>query len=221
MTKSMFRNWGQVLLTCLLIVTASRADAGTPVTVAFSGQGTGTSSGPFSGYFIYDQSQTGVNGVFEFKGDVKLHVIDYQTATQPEVLAADVGCQPFTIKTSGSSYHQFTLTATAPPGTTVKIVLPTPSYTLSPTTLPFCDPNVFPSNASSGSTFTLSGGTTFTGSITNLSCSTPPTLTGPSPQGPPVPVCVYEYPVACPPYYVCQPRSACCFSGLFRRRSCR
>jgi len=220
MANLMIRHWFQLLLTCLLIGIASRADAGTPVTVTYSGVGTGMSSGTFSGYFIYDQSQSGTAGVFKFESNAKTHVIDYKIGNNPAVLGTNTACQPFAITTSGSSFHQFALQATAPTGTTVSIVLPTPSVTLSATTLPLCDPNVFPSTANSGSTFALSGGTSFTGNITSLSCSVPP---APAPQGPPV-LCYVVYvcpaPVTCP-VYVCQPRPACCFSRLFHRGSLR
>jgi hypothetical protein len=222
MAKSIIRLMSRLLLIGILVGIAVRAEAGTSVTVVFNGTGVGTDGVPvtFAGHFVYDQAQSGTTSggwtTFTFKGNVA-HVIYYQIDSQTPVSGEGMNCEPFTIKTSG---YLFVLTAQSPKGTTVTITLPT-AVALT-TSLPFCESisnaETFPTSALAGSTFTLttSAGTTFSGTITTTGCSPQTSHVKLSPPLQPV----IEYPAPCP-VYVCQPRPACCLSGLFHRRSYR
>jgi hypothetical protein len=228
MAKSLIGRLAGSLLTILLIVPANQADAGTVVTVTFSGTVSGTGAA-FSGSFAYDESQPAAS-IYEFKfeGATFTHMAVYTTAPTGRKTGLDSTCEPFTILTSGNT---FTVVGTVPqsPATTVTIVLPV-SVTLSATSLPLCttgNPPVatFPSPPLSGSTFTLSGGTALTGTITSVSCSqtagaivrfsaSVDASPGPSPAssyGSPYPA----------PVYACQPRPRCCLSQFFARLSHR
>jgi hypothetical protein len=213
MKRSTTRLLPTLLLSCLMIATVEpSSEAGTLVHVSFSGSG-------FSGWFQYDQSQphkVGSPGLFVFPGSGLDHEIDYQIGAGT-VFGNGTGCEPYTITTSGNSGKTFQLKATAPSGTTVTITLPT-SVTLSQTSLPLCAK--FPASPLAGSTFALSGGTTYTGTITALSCTQPP---APAPAPLPAPPVAYFIVAPAPvcPVYVCQPRTACCLSRLFSRCSIR
>jgi hypothetical protein len=217
MTKTMVRLGFTFLLSILMIAATKPASAqGTLVTVKFSGSG-------FTGWFEYDQSQSDSSpGQFKFQGSRLTHKICYTITSAACTPFSMTQCEPFTITTSGGSKQTFELTTTAPKSPTavsVVIVLPMGNL-LSQTSLPLC--GGFPASPNAGSKFTLSGGSSFTGTITQLSCtqSAPAVLPAPAPPSP----CdvVYIYPVPAPnPVSVCQPRPACCFSGLFHRKSLR
>jgi hypothetical protein len=216
MRRSMIRLLPALLLSGLMIAAVEpTSEAGTLVHVSFSGNG-------FSGWFQYDQSKPMTHlGQFVFTGSGLDHEIDYQIGGGVPVYGNDGNCEPYTITTSGNSRTTFQLVATAPAGTTVTITLPT-SVTLSLTSLPLCAE--FPSSPLAGSTFALSGGTTYTGTITALSCTQPPApppAAAPSPQSA-LPVAYFIVsPAPASPVYVCQPGSACCLSRLFSRWSVR
>jgi hypothetical protein len=219
MRRSMIRLLPAFLLSGLMIAAVEPAsEAGTLVRVSFSGNG-------FSGWFQYDQSKPMTHpGQFVFTGSGLDHEIDYNIGGVT-VYGNQGNCEPYTITTSGNSRKIFQLVATAPAGTTVTVTLPT-SVTLSLTSLPFCAD--FPSSPLAGSTFALSGGTTYTGTITALSCTEPAALFASPQSAPPVayfsapPVAYFiVYPAPAPPVYVCQPGPACCLSRLFSRCSVR
>ncbi len=221
MAKLMMGLRSQFLLTILLIVGANRADA-TVITVTFSGTPTGSSTGNFSGFFVYDQSQPDASPhTFIFTGSPSTHGVKYTTVPSGTQTGINVACEPLTITTSDNT---FTLVATLPksPSTTVTIVVPT-TVAMSATSLPGC--SVFPSTPTN-STFTLSGGFSYTGTITTLSCRGPlirRLIAEPSPLCPPPDyVYTYAYPAPAPcPVYTCPPRPACCLTRLFARRSGR
>jgi hypothetical protein len=215
MTRSAYSLWSTVLFSAVVIAaTETTSEAGTQVTVNFSGSG-------FTGRFMYDQSQVRYSlGVFKFT--TVPHELHYQAGAGAQHDGVGAGCVPFTITTSGNNYHTFTLVATLPAGTTVTIVLPTNvNVMLSPTSLPFCMSGsyyVFPNPPLAGSTFTLSGGSSYSGTITAVSCSqiaAAPVLE----ICQPTPCVVYTYTPYCCPQYVCPPRRSCCLFGLFARRS--
>jgi hypothetical protein len=217
MTRFTSSLWSTVLFSAFVIAaTGSTSEAGTQVTVYFSGSG-------FTGRFMYDQSQVRYSlGVFKFT--TVPHELHYQVGTGMQHDGVGPGCVPFTITTSGNNYHTFTLVATLPSGTTVTIVLPTyANVMLSPTSLPFCMSggyNVFPNPPLAGSTFTLSGGSSYSGTITAVSCSqlaAAPVFV----ECPPAPCLVYACMPSTCPVYVCQPRRACFLSGLFAGRGHR
>jgi len=218
MTRFTCSLWSSVLLSAFAIAaTETPSEAGTKVKVTFSGSG-------FSGWFLYDQSQTNSPppppGVFKFT--TVAHELHYQIGVGSWVDGSGAGCVPYTITTSGNSFHTFKLAATLPPGTTATIVLPT-TIALPQTRLPFCMEGglpVFPSPPLAGSTFTLSGGTTFSGNITSVTCAQF-LLAEPAPVYPEPAYPVYtSSPTTCP-VYVCQPRRACCLTRLFARRGHR
>ncbi len=219
MTKTMVRLGPTLLLSIFMIAATEPASAAaTLVKVSFGGTG-------FSGWFEYDDSlRDSTPGVFNFQGSALTHKICYTLSGGTCVPFSGIQCEPYTITTTGGTKTTFQLNVTAPksPSTQVVIVLPM-GTTLSQTSLPPC--SSFPSTPNPGSTFTVSGGTTFTGAITTLSCTTAATaITAPTPQIPePVPVASYpvnEYPAPAPfPLSVCQPRPACCLSRLFCRGS--
>ena len=136
MLKSTTRFWVQFLLAVMLIVAANRADAGTLVTVTFSGTGTGSSSGPFQGWFRYDQSQGG-STVFVFTSPSKDHRLSYSGSGCGTGSGVDGTAEPYQIMISGNT---FTLQGTAPksPATTITIVLPTNESFTSTNPLPLC-----------------------------------------------------------------------------------
>jgi hypothetical protein len=238
MSKSMRALGAQFLLTALLMVATNQVHAGTVVTVTFSGTPTGSSTGNFSGAFAYDQSDPKtVNFEFKFVSSGFTHMVEYTTNLTGHKTGLNSTCEPFTITTSGS---KVTVTATmaGTPATTVTIVLPV-LVMLSGTSLPLCtigDPavSVFDNPPQPGSTFTLSGGSSYTGTITSVSCSQTAGggVTGVgggggggmgSPQGssPQAPAPYYggPYPNPAPgPVYACAPRQGCCLSRLFARR---
>ena len=217
MRKSMMGYCSRFLLPVVLFVAVNRANAATIVTVNFSGTATGSSHGTFQGDFQYDQSQLGSGGTFPFT--TKFHAINYSGTSIPSELAINAACGSYTITTSGT---KFTLVVVAPkaPATTVTIILPSLSA-LSASALPAC--SAFPgSPATNTATFKLTGGTTFTGNITSITCPVQPAPAAPSMQAS-VYASVYAYPApqSVPVYYACQPRPACCLTRLFARRSHR
>ena len=219
MTKSMMSQWFRLILTVVLIIVGKDAvAAGTHVTIRFSGVATGSSTGTFSGFFIYDQSLPGSAGVFPFQNSGLIHEIEYQGNSIPTVLALNTNCEPFTITTAGTTFLLQTTAPKGPPATQVAIVLPT-QFTFSPTSLPLCmygSPAmpVFPPQALPGSSFTLTGATSFTGKITTVSCSPATGGSNPAPapaRAVPVPQTIFlsRAPVEC----AYEP--ACCWTRLF------
>ncbi len=218
MTRFTCSLWSSVLLSAFTFAaTETASQAGTKVKVTFSGSG-------FSGWFLYDQAQTNSPppppGVFNFT--TAPHELHYRIGVGSWVDGSGAGCLPYTITTSGNSFHTFKLEATLPPGTTATIVLPT-SVMLLAARLPFCmsgSTPVFPNPPLAGSTFTLSGGSSFSGAITTVTCSqlaAAPVFV----EYPPAPCPVYTcMPTTCP-VYVCQPRRTCFLSGLFAGRGHR
>jgi hypothetical protein len=197
------------------------AAAGTIVTVNFSGAGTGAYAGQsLSGWFQYDQSLRGTSGEFNFP-DTLTHGISYSINGGSPITATQHTCDPFAIYTNQGSNKTFTLKAVDPPAvgptplTNVVLILPT-NTVLSTSTLPYCSPFLMTPPLPIGNSFTLSGGTTFTGKITSIdSC----TQTGAPALAAPVQV-VYVT-TAYSPVYACPPRPACCLSRLFSRCSVR
>ena len=183
MVKSTSRVICQLVLTVLLIgAGGSSVDGGTPITVKFSGTDTATNTVPFSGSFIYDSAVTGTGGVFTFTG-APVHVISFNLPGCAET-GSQKTSEPFTITTVTPNNKTFGLQATDPQppwATTVKIVLPT-NTVLNQTSLPNC--SVFPNPPNPNSTFTLSGGINFAGTIQTISCSPP----APAPPEKPNPV---------------------------------
>ncbi len=207
MLKSMMVISSRFLLVAVLCVAANRADAQT-VTVYFNG--TGPNASTFQGSFAYTQSLLGSGGHFSFT--TQFHEIEYSgSSISGEPSCSGTTCS-FNITTSGTT---FTLVSVCPksPATTVTIELPC-SVTLSPTSLPSC--SEFVSSPPANTTkFTLSGGTTYSGTINYVSCTPPaPPVHAPAQRVP----YVYTYiaPEACP-VYACQPRPACCLTRLFAR----
>jgi hypothetical protein len=222
MNNTMVRLGPTLLLSVLMIAgTAPASAAGTLVKVTFGGTG-------FSGWFEYDQSlRDSTPGTFNFQGSALTHKICYTITSAACVPFSGTACEPYTITTNSGSDRTFELKVTAPksPSTQAVIVLPM-GITLSQTSLPLCPS--FPSTPNSGSTFTLSGATSFTGTITTLQCSAAAFVT-PAPAGqagPIAPAAYYaddRYPAPAPyPVYAFQPRPACCLSSrLFCRGSVR
>ncbi len=204
MAKSMMVICSRLVLGAVLLVGVNRAGAAT-VTVYFSGTGPGSST--FQGYFSYDQTQTGSGGHFLFS--TKFHEIVYSGSSITSGSCSGTECGSYDITTSGST---FTLVSICPksPATTVTIVLPC-SVNLSATSLPLCS-EFTTSPAANTTQFTLSGGTTYSGTVITVSC-TPP---APAPAAPVPYVYTYSVPQACP-VYACQPRPACCLTRLFAR----
>jgi hypothetical protein len=214
MAKSMLVLWSQSLLLIALLVPANRADAGTLVTVNFSGTASGSSTGNFSGAFTYDMSEPKASlHTFRFVGTTFTHSLVYTTDLTGTKTGTNITCESFTITTFNGN---FVLVGTVPksPATTVTITIPT-GVAMSATYLPGC--SVFPASPV-GSTFKLTGGYTYTGNLTRItSC----TYSLPAPV-PPAPPCSYvytcTYPAPCP-VYACPPRQACLLTRLFARRS--
>jgi hypothetical protein len=223
MATTMVRLGFTLLLSIFMIAgTEPASAAGTLVKITFGGTG-------FSGWFEYDQSlRDSTPGVFNFQGSPLTHKICYTTSSAGCVPFSGIQCEPYTITTSGGSGKTFELKITAPksPSTQVVIVLPM-GITLSQTNLPAC--TSYPITPKSGSTFTLSGGSSFTGTITTLQCSVVAAAApAPSVQSAPVAQAANfvddPNPAPAPPYpvYAYQPRPACCLSSrLFCRGSLR
>jgi hypothetical protein len=219
MTKTVVRLGSALLFSVFMMSATSRASqAGTLVQVTFSGPSV-------SGYFEYDQSLLGSEGVFAFKGLLLTHQICYVVGSGPCTLYKQKQCEPYTITTSGTKLFQ--LNVTAPSGTPITIKLAT-NVQLSLTSLPLCmsgTTDVFVSKPQgNASTFTITvSGVTTTYDINSVSCTLPPQTVLPihrpePPQQPPAQGCVTCYPVPAPcPVYVCQPRPACCLSRIFHR----
>ena len=219
MARSTIGFRSQLMLAILLMVSAGRANgAGTIVTVEFIG---GTGTGAFSGTFSYDESEPdSSNYTFPF-GAGYTHMVQYTTVACGSHSA--VNGAHFMITTSGNTFKLVATIATSPP-TTVTITIPTHA-TMPPTTLPFCTESgvaVFPNPPLPQTTFALSGGCTFTGTITQFSNCTPAGGGGIAvDHGPYPPAPSYTCPPPAPSQvYVCQPRPACCLTRLIARR-CR
>jgi hypothetical protein len=236
MTSSLIRHGRTLLLSAIMLVAGEpMCAAGTNVLVMFSG--TSTTGTAFSGYFEYDAGQPFQSDYFfNFNGSPLTHRICYRagTATCSGSLATS---EPFNITTSNT--NSFALKSKCvTSGISVAISFSKLNFTCLPTALPTCTSGtteVFPSTG----TFTLSGGTPFSGTITTttcmqaasvISCPCPPPIAlkveehpdelppvQPSPQA-----FVHEYyaPASCP-VYAYEPRPASCFSRLFCRRSLR
>src|SRR4051812_20028731 len=93
-----------LLLPALAIGAAGAADAGTAVTVNFSGSG-------FSGFFVYDQAHAVSTpvGTFNFAGSADFHKICYTVGTSAQVCRQQAQCTRFTILTSPGSGKTFKL----------------------------------------------------------------------------------------------------------------
>jgi hypothetical protein len=224
MTQKVTRLGSVSLLSLFMIVAAEPTSAGgTLAKVGFSG--VNSSGAAFSGYFEYDESLPGTSGTFNFDQSPLTHKICEVVGSGACLPFSGNQCTKYQITTSGGGKQTFQLTATVSttPATTVVIELPM-GKTLSQTALPACTD--FPATPNPNSTFTLSGATSFSGTITALNICPPaaavhPELTFPSPQTEPVASYpVYEHaPLASFPAYVCQPRPASCLSRLFCRTS--
>jgi hypothetical protein len=218
---------GSVSLLSLFMFVAAEptSAAGTLAKVSFSGS---NSSGvTFSGYFEYDESLRGTLGTFNFGQSPLTHQICKVVGVGACLLFSGNQFTKYQITTSAGGKQTFELTATASttPPTTIVIVLPM-GKTLSQTALPACAD--FPTTPNPNSTFTLSGATSFSGTIKALDICPPaaavhPELAVPSPQTEPVAYYpVYEHaPLASCPAYAYQPRPASCVSRLFCRTSLR
>jgi hypothetical protein len=159
-----------VLVSGLLSGVSGRpAEAGTIVTINFSGTETGVASPrTFSGSVVYDSSQpvTTPAGTFNFAGAAKQHEMSYKLGSSPEVFGSQSDCEPFKITTSSGSKKTFKVIGTLN-GNTVTITLPTGSV-LSQSQLPTCVK--IPGTPLTGSTFAVSGSSPFTGNITSVTC---------------------------------------------------
>jgi hypothetical protein len=223
MTKFEVRFWLALFLFGTLIGAAgSPVAADTLVTVNFTGQGTGAYAGKtLSGSFQYDQSLRGTSGEFKFQSSGLTHEICYSINGASQICAKQGQCDPFTIFTNQGSNKTFTLNAVDPPAsgstpkTNVVLILPT-NTVLSTSTLPLCSTFSMTSPLPSGNSFTLSGGTTFTGTITSISSCT---QTGARAAAAPVQA-VYVT-AAYFPVYACPPRPQCSLSQLFSRCTVR
>jgi hypothetical protein len=162
--------WPALLFSGLLIESAApELRAGTLVSVAIAGKGTDGSGAQqnFTCTFTYDESLrvSGTPGKFVFTRSALTHTISYKIGNNPTVSGTGTNCEPFVITTSGNGGTTLQLTATAPSNTTVVIILQMGSQ-LSQAHLPFAD--AFPNPPLAGSTFSLSGGTTFSGTVQQL-----------------------------------------------------
>lgn len=171
MINSFSRIGSLVLVSGLLSGIASRpAEAGTIVTINFSGTETGVSSPrTFSGSVVYDSSQSVATpaGTFNFTGSAKQHEMSYTLGSSPEVFGSQSDCEPFKITTSSGSKKTIKFFGKLN-GKDVTITLPTGAV-LSQSHLPVCDK--IPSTPLTGSTFTVSGSAPFTGNITSVTCA--------------------------------------------------
>jgi len=158
-----------VLVLSLLSAVATRpAEAGTIVTINFSGTETGVSSPKtFSGSVIYDSGLlSAAAGTFNFAGSPRQHEMKYKLGSSPEVSGTQTECEPFKITTSSGSRKTIKVIGKLN-GNNVTVVLPTSSV-LSQSELPTCAK--VPATPLTGSTFTVSGTTSFTGKITSVTC---------------------------------------------------
>ena len=236
MTSSLIRHARTLLLSAIMLVAGEpMCAAGTNVLVMFSG--TSTTGTPFSGYFEYDAGQRSQSDFFfNFNGSALTHRICYRAGTAT-CSGSGSTSEPFNITTSNT--NSFVLKSKCvTSGISVAISFSRLNVTCSPTALPTCTSGtteVFPSTG----TFTLSGGTPFSGTITTttcmqagsvISCPCPPPMAlkadvhadEPAPVEPSPQALVreyYNYTPASSPVYTYQPRPASCFSRLFCRRS--
>ncbi len=221
MSRSTIGFGSQLMLAILVMISAGQANAaGTIVTVEFTG---GTGSGAFSGSFSYDESEPNSgNYTFQF-GATYTHMVQYTTVACGT--HAEINGTYFTITTVDNTFKLVATVPTSPTATVVTITIPT-NATMPKTTLPFCTESgvsVFPDPPLANTTLELSGGCTFTGTITqfsNCSMSTPGPEHGPFPTAP----CYTCPPPAPTPVYACPPRRGCFLTRLFargcRRNSC-
>jgi hypothetical protein len=235
MTTSLIRLGRTLLLSAIMVMAAEPiCAAGTNVLVIFSG--TSASGVRFSGYFEYDASQPKqTNYFFNFTGSAFTHKICYRAGTAT-CSGSSTTSEPFSITTSNT--NSFVLRSKCViSNTSVVISFSQLNVTCLPNALPTCTSGTTEAFPSSG-TFTLSGGTSFSGTITAISCMeaasvitcpcpppgaslidvhpAPAPVNG-SPQAP-----VYEsYIPAAAPMYAIEPQRACCFSRFFGRVSHR
>ena len=158
------------MLGLILTPGGSNCLAGTIVTVKFSGIETGVASPrTFTGSFTYDQSKgvSATNGLFDFSASSLDHSATYKIGSGTQVSGSGTASNPFKLTTSSGSKKTFQLKSTVS-GNAITITLPAGTV-LNQTQLPLCAQ--LPSTTLTGCTFQLSGGTTFSGSITALSCS--------------------------------------------------
>lgn len=244
MTTPLLRLARLVVLSAIAAMsTEPLAVAGEHVLVTFSGEN--SSQQKFSGYFEYDQSQsTTTDYYFNFTGSALAHMICYSTPSQT-CSGSGPSSEPYTITTTNAG--GFTLSSKCVDTNTTVVIKMTLNVGCTARALPLCtsgSTSVFPSTG----TFTLSGGTTFSGNITATACQMqaslvpctcpPPAIKQPVQGGPPVlgtgqnppyfPPCpptpgpFYVYCAPAPaPVYGCQPRRGCCLSGLLSRGSFR
>jgi hypothetical protein len=230
MTNSMIMRSARVLSALALVFAGEQATAGTAVTITFSGVPCGSSTGNFSGSFIYDQGQPGSGGVFQFVEPSKptdpnyIHQVQYQGDAIVPVVKEGKDCEPFTITLTGQTFKLEATAHDAPTNnqtTKVTIILPT-NFTFSQTALPLCDHGshpspVFPNPPLAGSKFTLSGAVNYEGQITEVTCD--PSSSAIQNMGPPTPepTYIYVYIYAAPSPYAAHnaPSSRRCY-----RRPC-
>ncbi len=209
MCKSTAGYCSRILVCLVFLSAANRAEAQPFDTVTFSGTGIGSSSGSFNGSFIYDQSQTGSNGIFLFSS--KLHSITY-TINGVQQNGTNTDCGAFEINTLGNVFVLGTICPKSPISS-VTIVLPT-TTTLSSSTLP--PSSVFVTSPTAGATFTVVTPTSiFTGKISSVNL-----VLKTLPESNPI---TYVPALAEPcPVYAYQPpsRPGCCFARLFHRNRC-
>jgi hypothetical protein len=148
---------------------AGRPSEAAIITVEFSGTETGVSSPrTFSGSFVYDSTQnvSSTAGLFNFMGSAKDHAVAYKIGTSPEVSGSQMDCEPYKITTSSGGKKTIQLKTTVS-GNMVTVTLPTGAI-LSQSRLPTC--GAIPGTPLAGSTFAVTGATSFTGTITSLMC---------------------------------------------------
>jgi hypothetical protein len=171
MIVSYFRSGSFVLLTGLLLGAINVSCSAAPIlTVTFGGTEAGVASPrTFTGSFVYDRGHkvSTPKGTFKFAGSSDRHQISYKIGNDPKVSGSGTGCDPYTITTSGGGKKIFELTSTVT-GNKITIILPA-SMNLDQKELPLCDS--FNSPPLTGSTFKVTGATTFNGKIDNLNCS--------------------------------------------------
>jgi hypothetical protein len=218
MTKRIIGLWRSLLLLGLLVAVTGFARAGTIVTVALTGTGTGAfANQPFTCTFSYEEAHGVVLlhlGTFDFRGSSDKHSVSYSINGGQQINSIPPACEPYTILTSANSKTAIQLTANTPNNSTLAILLPM-GATLDQRHLPFA--SAFPTpNALPGSTFTMTGPTSFTGVIkTAIPSQVASAPAAPASTEPALNVAPPAYPV-----YTCQPQPACCLRRLFARRSC-
>jgi hypothetical protein len=231
MTSSLIR-LGRTLLLSAIIVTVCEpmSAAGTNVLVIFSG--TSSSGTAFSGYFEYDASQPEQSDYFfNFNGSSFTHRICYHVGTAT-CSGSGASSEPFNITTSQAD--SFVLKSKCvPSGISAVISFSKLNVTCLPNALPTCSSGSAPVFPSTG-TFTLSGGTPFSGTITSTSCmeagsvitcpcpppsalavNVKPDELAPAHGSPQAPVVHESYMSAPVPVYAFEPRPAPCFSSRF------